>query len=153
MARFTATHVNKVDRKGRVSVPSPFRAALDGAAGPVLFIKPDEEVPAFECYDEAYVEEIQARIDELDIGSDERLELETVHFSALIQVTFDTEGRIMLPRQHMEAFGITEQAAFVGLGRHFQIWDPAKWQQRLEKARAAQRERRLRLPKPGSGRA
>ncbi|HMG51748.1 MAG TPA: MraZ N-terminal domain-containing protein, partial [Inquilinus sp.] len=48
MARFTGTYVNKVDKKGRVSVPAPFRATLEALAPAVkpedLVVKPDGSV-------------------------------------------------------------------------------------------------------------
>ena len=45
MALFLDTFVNKIDRKGRVSVPATFRAALDGQAFHGIVALPVVQVP------------------------------------------------------------------------------------------------------------
>ena len=93
MALFTSTYLNKVDRKGRVSVPAPFRAALDGSGGSLVFVKPNHPLGAIDGLSEAWMEQIQDRIDELDIYSEERIALETREFAETTRVPLDPEGR------------------------------------------------------------
>ena len=147
MALFTSTYLNKVDRKGRVSVPAPFRATLDGSGGSLVYVKPNHALGAIDGLSEAWMEQIQTRIDELDIYSEERIALETREFAETTRVPLDPEGRMILPRDLMAAAGITDNATFVGLGRYFQIWQPDRFEE--HKGRQVAAAKSLTLPKPG----
>ncbi len=147
MVLFTSTYLNKVDRKGRVSVPATFRAALDGSGGSLVFVKPNHLLGAIDGLSESWMEQIQDRIDELDIYSEERIALETREFAETTRVPLDPEGRMILPRDLMAAAEITDQATFVGLGRYFQIWQPERFD--AHKSRQVVAARSLTLPKPG----
>src|SRR5215470_15810603 len=72
MARFTGTYVNKVDKKGRVSVPASFRATLEAMGGPVVNLKPTPDRRALDGVTEAYMDEVQRRLDAMDLYSPER---------------------------------------------------------------------------------
>ena len=147
MALFTSTYVNKVDRKGRVSVPAAFRAALDAAGGSLVYVKPNHGLGAVDGLSEAWMEQIQSRIDELDIYSEERIALETREFAETTRLPLDPEGRMILPKELMAAAGISDQATFVGLGRYFQIWEPGRFEE--HKTRQVAAAKSLTLPKPG----
>ncbi len=136
MALFLSTFVNKVDKKGRVSVPAPVRTALasQSYAGIVCFRS--FKLPAVEGSGIDRIEEMSARIDALDEFSEDREALSSI-FADAQQLPFDGEGRIILAPLLCEHAGITENAAFVGLGRTFQIWEP----QRFERHQAELRER------------
>jgi MraZ protein len=123
---FLSTYVNKVDRKGRVSVPATFRAALAKQSFPgiVAFPTPSNKYKALDGYGMSRIEEIVARMDELPLFSDERENFESL-LADSHQLPFDTEGRIILPSELVEHAGITDSVAFVGLGRNFQMWAPA----------------------------
>ncbi len=155
MARFTGTWVNKVDKKGRVSVPATFRAALDSAAtasstGPLRFsLRPNAERTAVEGVTEAYLDDVQRRLDAMDLYSPERMDLELREFSETVPVQADPEGRIILPRELAEMAGIAEEAAFVGLGSRFQIWSPAAFA--AHRAARIEAARGLTLPSARDG--
>lgn len=126
MGLFLSKYVNKVDRKGRVSVPATFRAALpnqgpDNFQGIVAF--PSPKYSALEGYGIDRIEEIVGRIDALPLFSEEREYFETM-LAESHRLPFDTEGRIILPGELIEHAKITDSVAFVGLGRSFQIWAP-----------------------------
>ena len=97
---------------------------------------------------QALLAEIQARIDELDIYSDERIALETREFAETTRLALDPEGRMILPRDLMAAAEITDNATFVGLGRYFQIWQPDRFDD--HKSRQVAAAKSLTLPKPGA---
>src|SRR3954452_24126587 len=69
---FFSTYVNKVDRKGRVSVPAAFRSTIATNRQPNLVVAfPSLRVPAVECTGSDRIEEMQERIDTLEQFSDE----------------------------------------------------------------------------------
>ena len=147
MTLFLSTHLNKVDKKGRVSVPAQFRAELAGEnfQGVVLFRS--NVHPALEGFAWSYMQEISARLDNFDLFSEDQDDLATALFGEAVQVPFDGDGRIVLPVELMEFSGIVERASFVGLGKKFQMWDPSLLEKRREEARRSVREKGLTLPK------
>lgn len=152
MALFLSTYTNKVDKKGRVSMPAPFRAALADQLhnGVVVFVS--HQYSCLEGFDFAKMDEIGERMDHFDLFSDEQDDLATTIFGESVQLFFDSEGRVTLPEEFMRASGIDERATFVGLGRKFQIWSPELFERRKAQARGAVQDRKLTLPKsPGGG--
>jgi MraZ protein len=137
VAVFLSTYLNKVDRKGRVSVPAAFRAALagSGSAG----------IVAIEAAGLDRVEEMSRRLDSLPELSEEREALATL-LADMEQLAFDGEGRIMLPPGLAKHAGIEGDATFVGGGPTFQIWEAGRFKRHQEEMRARIRERGLTLP-------
>lgn len=124
MALFLSTHINKVDKKGRVSVPAQFRAELAGESfqGIVLFRSHAHD--ALEGFAWSYMQEISRRLENFDLFSAEQDDLATTVFGETVQLPFDGDGRIVLPADLIEFAGLSERAAFVGLGNKFQLWEP-----------------------------
>lgn len=145
MALFLSTFVNKVDRKGRVSVPATFRTALAGQAFTGIIAFRSFKLPTLEGSGIDRIEEMSARIDALDEFSEDRDALSSI-FADALQLPFDGEGRIILPQPLADHAGITENAAFVGLGRTFQIWDPQRFDRHQEELRERARSRGTTLP-------
>lgn len=147
VALFLSTYVNKIDKKGRISVPASFRAALVSQSfqGVVLFR--GQAHSCLEGFGHDYMDEIGARLDRFDLFSEEQDELATAIFAQAAPLPFDGEGRIVLPPDLIAHAGLGEEAAFAGMGRKFQIWEPAALRARAEDARAAIRAKGLTLPK------
>ncbi len=150
MALFLSTYTNKIDKKGRVSVPAPFRSALGEQAHKGVVLFSSNQHRCIEGFDWAKMEEISARMDHYDLFSDDQDDLATTIFGQSIQLLFDSEGRITLPADLIAAADITDKATFVGLGRKFQIWCPEIFADRKEQARSAVKERKLTIPMIGA---
>jgi len=94
---FISTYVNKVDRKGRVSVPATFRSSLATHREPNLLIAfPSFRLPALECTGSDRIAEMQDRIETLEQFSEEYENLSLL-FAEAQQLTIDGEGRVVLP--------------------------------------------------------
>jgi MraZ protein len=142
---FFSTFVNKVDRKGRVSVPATFRAALEGSSFPGVILFRSFRLAALDGSGIDRMEELSARIDALDEFSEDREALASI-FADAQQLPFDGEGRIILPEALSAHAGITEAAAFVGLGRTFQIWEPQSFEKHQQELRERARRQGTTLP-------
>ncbi len=153
MAAFMGTHLNRLDAKGRVSVPAPFRTALragseDGAAS--LVLRPSHTHPCIEAWPTAVFQELETPLDRLDLFSEAHDDLAASLYADAWPVEADREGRIVLPESLVEHAGLIDQVAFLGLGRTFQIWEPAAAERRRAEARERAREHRLTLPGRGA---
>src|SRR3954447_7566823 len=128
MAVFLSTYLNKVDKKGRVSVPSQFRAVLakqspEGVATGLVVFR-SLKFSALEACSPEHMEKLAADLEQMNISAEERDLIETTIFGDSVQLPIDPEGRILLPKDLLDHASIGEEARFVGRGKIFQIWEP-----------------------------
>ncbi len=147
MGLFLSTAVNKIDKKGRVSVPSHFRNVVSALSFQGVILFPSHHHACLEGFGIDYIEEISNRLDTFDLFSNEQDDLATTIFGESVQLAFDTDGRILLPQELREHAGLTNEAAFVGMGQKFQIWTPEGFQARKSASRANVASKSLTLPK------
>ena len=145
MGSFSSTFINKIDSKGRVSVPASFRATLVGQSFNGIVVYPSIKLRAVEAGGIELIEELKDQLDALPEYSDEREALASM-LPEMLQVPFDSEGRIILPPALLEHTGIIESAAFAGYGRTFRIWDPERLRRHQHEMRELVRERGFTLP-------
>lgn len=150
MALFLSTSIHKIDKKGRVSVPSAFRAALEKETFAGVVVMPSQQHPCLEGFAFSAMEDIAARLDEFDLFSETQNDLATSVFGEAVQLAFDGEGRILIPGELMAHTNLNDQVAFVGMGTKFQIWSPSDYALRREEARRSVRENKLTIPKGGA---
>ena len=152
MAVFIGTFENKIDRKGRVSAPAPFRLTLAGQSFQGIVAFRSYRAAAIEACGIDFMERLNDSMTSLDFFSDAQDDLAATIFADSQQLPFDGDGRIILPGQLAEHAGITEHAAFVGKGPIFQIWQPDALERYKEEARARAKSQGLTLPlKPSDG--
>jgi len=145
MDRFVSNFTNRLDAKGRVSIPAPFRAALarDGFEG--LYVHPALDAPALDAGGNRLLGEIDAFLSTLSPYSDERDHLSTALFGTSEILKVDSEGRVILTDTAKAHAGIRDAVVFVGLGHKFQIWEPERFSAHLEEARMKVRDLRKAL--------
>ncbi len=144
MALFLGRHIHRIDRKGRVSVPAAFRAALSGQLEHGIVAVPSFKLPAVDCYAMDRIEELSQRVNQLPTFSEERDDFTAALFGNAIQLPLDGEGRIVLPEAIIAHARISDTVAFLGGGRTFSIWEPSAAEEFLAKAGArALAERRV----------
>jgi MraZ protein len=144
MDRFVSTFVNKIDAKGRVSVPAPFRAVLerDGYAGGGIYCYPSLDAPALDAGGQRLAQNIDRLLDGLPDYSDERDELSVALYGDVHTLAIDQDGRIVLPEALRAHAHLSTHVTFVGLGQKFQMWEPARFEARRAAARGKVRDHR-----------
>ncbi len=148
---FIGTFENKVDRKGRVSVPASFRQALAAQSYNGIIAFRSYRANAIEACGMDFIEKLNEQVSSYDFFSETQDDLATMIFADSLQMPFDSEGRIILPTAFTEHAGITERAAFVGKGRTFQIWQPEALEAEKAAARERARSKNLTVPMGGNG--
>ena len=146
MAVFLSSFVNRFDKKGRVSVPASFRAALGpDATGIVVFRSLQHE--ALDGCSIEHLELLSQSLEKQNLSPETYELIETTIFGGSVQIPFDGEGRVTLPQNMACAVGIANEAAFVGRRKTFQIWNPAKLAAHEAAARSAARAKDISLSK------
>lgn len=142
MALFLSNFTNKVDSKGRVSVPSQFRNSLvkENMSSMVAY-----ESFVNDCIEGCDIERIQRisdSIDELDPFSEERDAFATAVLGGSVQLAIDTDGRIIIPENLLKKAKISDSAVFVGKGPTFEIWEPKSFSEYMAKAKSEAKSKR-----------
>lgn len=126
MERFLSNAVNRIDAKGRVSVPAHFRSVVQKRGYSQLY--------ALRCLDVAAMD--VGGLDLLD-RYEQRIAQEDPFLQTADDMSFfchgdgsflklDPDGRITVTDFMREHTGITNEVAFVGRGAFFQIWEPGR---------------------------
>lgn len=152
MAFFLSTFTNKVDKKGRVSVPASFRQAVASSHFPGIVVYRPLNFPCIEGADLTFLEQLSDRLYG-DFGpfNPDQMSVATAILAGSSQLAFDPEGRVMLPAEMREAAGVDTHATFVGLGRKFQIWGADAYQDHLKSQLEQAAEAAPKLPPFGGG--
>ena len=146
---FMDTIFNKVDAKGRVSLPADYRAIVKEAASAIVCYR-SLTSPCIEgCLEDLLEKLAQDMENSLDFFSQEQDDLTNLIFGDAKRQTFDSTGRIMLSEKLLKHADITDCAVFVGKGRKFQIWNPENWKKEEERIRAEVLKKRPSLKTPG----
>ena len=121
---FLSTFENKIDKKGRVSVPAQFRSYLSnlGYNGVICF--PSFNHQCIESWPQDRIEMITSAIDNLNPFEEKKDYFATSILAESINLQFDGEGRILLTNKLIKHAKIKNNMLFVGQGKTFQIWDP-----------------------------
>ncbi len=126
MDRFLSSAVNRIDAKGRVSVPAHFRSVVQQRGYSELYAIRQLDVPALDV----------GGLDLLD-RYEQRISLEDPFLQTADDMSFfvhgdgaflklDQDGRITVTDFIRDHTGITTEVAFVGRGNFFQMWEPSR---------------------------
>ncbi|MBM3631071.1 MAG: division/cell wall cluster transcriptional repressor MraZ [Alphaproteobacteria bacterium] len=122
---FLSTFENKLDKKGRVSVPASFRSYLSNLGYNGVICYPSFNNPSIEACSQDRIEKISSTIDSLNPFEERRDFFATSILSESVYLQFDTEGRISISVNLLKHANIKNSMLFVGQGQTFQIWEPA----------------------------
>jgi len=134
MTLFLSTFVNKVDAKGRVSVPAQFRSTLQNQEYQGIVAFRSYRLGAIDACGLDRMALLSNSVDQMDLFSEAQDDFSSVLFADAHQLPFDGDGRIMLPEGFKTFAGITNEAAFVGRGAMFQIWEPKTFKKHQEES-------------------
>ena len=133
---FMDTIANKVDAKGRVSLPSDYRAIVKELSTEIVCYR-SLSAPCIEGCLEDTLDKLATEIENsTDFFSETQDNLTNLIFGDAKRFPFDSTGRIVLTDKLLQHAGITDSAVFVGKGRKFQIWNPENWAKEEARIRA-----------------
>ena len=135
MDLFVSKYINKIDKKGRVSLPSSFRNVLPKSNRNEIILYKSIKTPSIEGCGVGRLKEIAKRINNLDFFSEDYDDFSTSIFSEIITTNIDKEGRFLIPEEFKLYSGIKTEAAFFGQGHFFQIWEPKQGLKNTEDSR------------------
>lgn len=144
--RFRGSDTFKVDAKGRVSIPAPFRRVIeaadpdwkDGLRPNIVIVYGPESQDWLDVYSMEAVHEMDAQIALMQRGSPERLMMEELVYGQSFEAHIDDDGRLTIPQKYRDKIGLKSEAFFISAGDYFRIWNPETYD-----AKAARRSAKL----------
>ncbi len=121
---FLSSFENKLDKKGRVSVPATFRSHLGSMGYNGFICYPSFNHSALDACSQDRIEKLSNTIDSLNPFEEKRDYFATSILSESVNLQFDTEGRVSFTKKLLDHAKIKNNILFVGLGKTFQIWEP-----------------------------
>ena len=125
---FLSSYENKIDKKGRVSVPATFRSHLNSMGYNGFITYPSFNHSALEACSQDRIEKLSNTIDSLNPFEEKRDFFATSVLSESENLQFDTEGRVSISAKLLNHAKIKNNVLFIGLGKTFQIWEPNNFQ-------------------------
>lgn len=130
--RFRGEFHQKVDTKGRVSIPATFRRVVekadpdwsDGKRPNLIIVYGLTSQSSLDCYTVEAIDDIDDRIDQMQPGSPQRKMLERIYHGHSLETQIDEDGRIVLPARLRDKIALDTEAFFIASGDHFEIWKP-----------------------------
>lgn len=133
---FMDTISNKVDAKGRVSLPADYRAIVKESLSTIVCYR-SLTSPCIEGCLEDLLDKLASDMESsLDFFSQTQDEISNLIFGDAKRFEFDSTGRIGLSEKLIKHANITDTAVFVGKGRKFQIWNLENWEKEEARIRA-----------------
>ena len=121
---FLSSYENKLDKKGRVSVPASYRSHLSTIGYNGIICYPSFNNQSIEAWPQDRIEKISNTIDALNPFEEKKDYFATSILAESINLQFDGEGRILLTTKLLKHAKIKDTILFVGQGKTFQIWEP-----------------------------
>ena len=125
---FLSTYENKLDKKGRVSVPASYRAHLSSIGYNGIICFPSFNNQSIEAWSQDRIEKISNTIDSLNPFDEKKDYFATSILSESTNLQFDGEGRILITQKLLKHARIKNSMLFVGQGKTFQIWEPTSFE-------------------------
>lgn len=143
MDRFLAHATNRIDAKGRVSVPAHFRSVLQKRGYTELYALRALAVPAMDVGGLDLLDRYEARLVQADPFLQSTDDMSYFCHGDGTFVKLDQDGRITMSEFMRAHTGIESEVAFVGKGQTFQMWEPARFRAYQDEVRERMRRRFL----------
>ncbi len=132
MDQFLGSHVNRLDAKGRISIPAPFRAVLKSTQDTAsVVLRRSHLHDCIDVWPMAMLEQSKARLAQMDMLDPAYDDIAARLFGDSMPAEPDKEGRIVIPQRYLKHANITEAVTLTGRGTYFQIWEPEAAERRL----------------------
>ena len=111
MVEFVGKFLNKIDKKGRVSVPAIWRTKLLGKEFSGIVAQVSDGYKAIDGYSQKYLDRYQQWLDDKDPLLEENEYESTLIFGSSM-LPFDQEGRVLIPDFLRKSSSLNTDALF-----------------------------------------
>jgi len=120
-----------LDAKGRLAIPSRHRERILTRANGALVATVDRDYCLL-IYPLPEWEEVERKLVRLPSLNKVARKLQRLMLGYATELEMDSQGRILLPKEHREFAGIERDAILIGQGNKFELWDEKRWNERRD---------------------
>ncbi len=124
MTTFLGSYTYTLDGKGRVSLPAPFRRGVEDQR----FVLLQVHEPSLSLYPDRGWRDVEDRLRNLLRNDPDARGWVMGVLSSAVEVTPDSQGRILIPSRLQEAAGLADQVLMVGLIDKVDLWNPSDFE-------------------------
>jgi len=132
MTFFTGRYDSKLDSKGRLVLPSKFKAQLPEEGGHELIIQQGIE-PYLSVYPLLEFKKVVSKISGLSDFSEENRQIRLNFFSGIATVELDVNGRFLIPKNLQVYAELQKEVVLIGMQNMIAVWDPNLFDKHLLK--------------------
>jgi MraZ protein len=132
MTFFTGRYDSKLDSKGRLVMPSKFKAQLPEEGGHELIIQQGIE-PYLSIYPMLEFKKVVSKISGLSDFSEENRQIRLNFFSGITTVELDVNGRFLIPKNMLGYAELQKDVVLIGMHNMISLWDPKVFEKHLLK--------------------
>ncbi|MBN1581341.1 MAG: division/cell wall cluster transcriptional repressor MraZ [Anaerolineae bacterium] len=125
---FLGEYVHTLDEKGRLTIPSKFRAYLERG----LVITRGLDGCLFAFTHEDWLEFTTTLKEKMSFTQKSARDLVRFFFSGATDTTADRQGRILIPTFLREYANLESEVVIIGSNTRFELWNPERWREALK---------------------
>jgi MraZ protein len=133
--RFVGNYVHSVDAKGRFAVPVQYRGPL-APEQKTFFLVPGRDRSVAVHLAEEWDDYERRYLENMPEHAPETQRAKRYLYSQMEEATCDVQGRLLLPKHLREVSGIGSEVVVAGHGSFFELWEPTRYREVMELARA-----------------
>lgn len=128
MSTFIGDFVCKADQKGRFVLPAAFKKGMTAGGDDRFVVRKDLFENCLVLYPYAEWEQELTRIRaKLNLYNKEHNSFYRELFRGSAEITFDTAGRMLIPKRLFDLIGTPKEVVMLGVDRKIEIWDNEKY--------------------------
>lgn len=116
-----------MDDKGRITVPTRYRALIEEHSDAVCVATIDTEQRCLLLYPLTVWEEIEAKLEALPSFHPATRRIQRLLIGHATEIDMDRNGRILLPPLLREYAGLEKELMLVGQGKKIEVWGESQW--------------------------
>ncbi|MBX3182249.1 MAG: division/cell wall cluster transcriptional repressor MraZ [Polyangiaceae bacterium] len=129
---FRGQFVQKIDLKGRVSMPARFRETLASTGDARFILTPAPFDPCLHVFGLRAWEEIERKISELPSHDRHVVRFRRQYVSAAVECETDRVGRVLIPPHLRERARLERDLLWAGMGKNVELWSKDEWERALD---------------------
>ena len=136
-----------IDDKNRLSLPADIRKQINSDRdGDAFFLVLGRNGKPW-LYPEKYYEQMVFQEEPEITPEEEQLDFDHMNFALADKITWDSQGRMLIPEKTMRRTGLGKEITLIGSRDHLELWDRSDWQVRREGLLARRTEVAIRAKK------
>ncbi len=125
---FYGEYLHSIDRKGRLILPAKFREVAKSHFIERFFVTRGLDNCLFMFSEEEWRTQ-ENKLKAISFTRQQARTFNRLYFSGAVEVTFDAQGRILLPQYLKDFAQIKREVVIVGLANRIEIWAKDKWEE------------------------